>query len=175
MWAFRSRSIALVLSVLAAIHAVAPAAVAAAEAISIPAGTPVMLAFDEAVRPETAQVGQKVLLRTTSSVMIDGKIVISEGAIANAEVTSAQKRGAVGKPAIIGVMLRTVEAVDGTLVPISGTKVIEGENKQTEALVITILCCILGLLTQGGEAEITAGSALDGRVDITTTVQVSGE
>lgn len=175
MWAFRSRLVALVLSVLATIHAVGPAAAAATEALTIPAGTPVLLAFEETVCPLTAQVGQKILLRTTSPVIVDGKVVIAAGAIANAEVTSAQKKGAVGKPAIIGVMLRTVEAVDGTLVPISGTKVIEGENKQATSLVVTILCCILGLLMQGGEAEIAAGSSLDGRTDIATTVQVAGE
>lgn len=175
MWAFRSRAVAFVLSVLVAAQAVAPAAAAAAEAVTIPAGTPVMLAFQEAVRPLTAQVGQKILLRTTSPVVIDGKTVIAEGAIANGEVTSAQKKGAVGKPAIIGVMLRTVEAVDGTLVPVSGTKVVEGENQQTTALVVTILCCILGLLMQGGDAEIAAGSSLDGRTDIATTVQVTVE
>ena len=88
------------------------------------------------------------------------------------EVTHSQKKGAIGKPAVIGVMVRSVEAVDGTVVPISGVKYIEGENKLTEALVITILCCILGLVIQGGEAEIPAGANMQATIDATTTIEL---
>ena len=104
---------------------------------------------------------------------VDGNVVIEGGARATAEITLSQKKGAVGKPAVIGVMVRSVEAVDGTMIPISGIKQVTGENKQSEALIVTILCCILGLMIQGGEAEIAAGTNMEATIDATTAVEVS--
>jgi hypothetical protein len=69
-------------------------------------------------------------------------------------------------------MMRSVEAVDGSNIALSGTKHVQGENKQTQSLVITILCCILGLIIQGGDAEIASGSSMDATVEMTTTVEV---
>ena len=91
-------------------------------------------------------------------------MVIASGAPVVAEVTRSQKKGAVGKPAIIGVTLYSVTAVDGSTVPLMGQKLVEGENKQTESLVITILCCVLGLLQQGGPASIPEGTQLEASV-----------
>jgi fructose-specific component phosphotransferase system IIB-like protein len=151
-----------------------PGVLAAAEAVSVPAGTALTLALEDGLHPDSALVGQKVFFRVVNPVVIDGKTVIAAGARATGEVTHSQKKGPVGKPAVIGVMLRHVEAVDGSMVPVTGVKRIEGENKQTDALIITILCCILGLVIQGGEAELIAGTQVDATVDLTTTVNVDG-
>jgi len=172
---FCSRPIALLVLVSAVIHLLAPAALATSEIVKVPGGTTLVLAFENALHPESAQIGQKVYLRVVTAVTVDGKTVIEAGARATAEVTHSQKKGAIGKPAVIGIMARAVEAVDGTMVPISGVKHIEGENKQTEALIVTILCCILGLVMQGGEAEVAAGSNMEATIDATTSVVTPAE
>lgn len=139
--------------------------------VQLPVGTVVDLAFDSPVSPTTSTIGQTVTLRVMSPVLVNGATVIAAGAIAQGEVTIAQKSGSIGKEAQIGVMVRQVVAVDGTLVPISGNKSVLGENKQTSSLVITLLCCILGLLQKGGSAEIAAGSAV--RATVAAPVEIT--
>jgi len=173
MRVFCGKRVALFVLISVVIHLFAPAAMAASETVTIPGGTRLVLAFENAVEPESAQIGQKVYLRVVNGVDVDGKTVIEGGARAVAEITQSQKKGAIGKPAVIGVMARTVEAVDGTMIPISGVKQMEGENKQSEALIVTILCCILGLMIQGGEAELAAGTNMEVTIDATTAVEVS--
>ena len=173
MQVFCGKRVALLVLVSVVIHLFAPAAMATSETVSIPGGTRLVLAFENAVQPESAQIGQKVYLRVVNGVNVDGKMVIEGGARATAEITHSQKKGAIGKPAAIGVMARAVEAVDGTMIPISGLKHVEGEDKQTEALIITIICCVLGLVIQGGEAGIAAGSNMEVTIDATTAVEVS--
>lgn len=128
------------------------------------AGTIVTCTFSDAVDPMTVTIGQRISLTVAQAVKVGDVTVIEAGAPVQAEITHAQKKGAVGKPATIGVRLLSVAAVDGTVVAISGQKVIEGESKQTTALVVTILCCVLGLLMQGGEATIPAGSHADATI-----------
>lgn len=140
---------------------VAPTAVSA-KTIEVPAGTTVLCAFSTAIEPSTATVGQRLTLRVVDAVKVDGVVVIEAGAAVTAEVTRSQKKGAVGKPAVIGVTLFSVAAVDGSSIPLTGQKVIEGESKQTSSLVITILCCVLGLLQKGGDATIPEGSQING-------------
>lgn len=138
--------------------------------VEIPAGTAVRCTFNEAVNPETAPVGQRLTLSVSEAVVVDGVTVIQVGAPVIAEVTQSQKRGSVGKPAIIGVTLYSVTATDGSSIALSGQKVIQGESKQTSALVITILCCILGLLQKGGDAVIPEGSSVVGTIPGTTKI-----
>ena len=141
--------------------------------VEVPLGTPIELAFESTIHPSTATIGQKVYLLVTRDVEVDDHIVIKEGARAIGEVTQSTIKGNVGKPAVIGITLRNVEAVDGTQIPISGTKVIQGEDKQSNALIITILCCVLGLLMKGGDAEITQGTLIDATVANNVDVELN--
>jgi hypothetical protein len=104
------------------------------------------------------------MLNVVNDLRIGGVVVIAQGATAQAEVVTSKRRGSIGKPAHIGVVLRSVQAVDGTTIALTGQKQVLGEDKQTSSLVITLLCCILGLLQKGGPAEIAAGSTVRGNV-----------
>jgi hypothetical protein len=147
-------------------------ALAAAE-INIPVGTIVLLSAGQTIEPGTVTVGQSIQLTVVNDVVVGGDVVIRAGAIATGEVSQAVKEGSIGKPATIALTLRSVEAVDGTTVPLQGMKSVVGENKQTASVVVTILCCILGLLMKGGPAEITQGSTIEATVAIATTVNSS--
>ena len=140
--------------------------------ISVPHGTSVLLVVEELISPETHQVGQRVFLRVAADVKIDDTIVVKKGAVATGEVSVSNKRGLVGSPAEIGITMHTVEAVDGTVIPLSGRKVLKGEAKQTQSIIITILCCVLALLQKGGKAEIIVGSQIQAIVVGTTTINV---
>lgn len=157
-------------ALLCAVQLVLPS-VAVAGSLVIPVGTPVTLTFDETVAPATTPAGTIVHLSVMNDVSIDGVVAIPAGAAATAEVISAEKPGSIGKPASISLEARTVEASDGTIVPVVGTKFVEGEDKQSSTLIITILCCVLGLLMKGGDVEIPAGATMDCTVQIATEIE----
>lgn len=165
-----SRFLRTVAPVMIAIF-LAPSLAVAGTAV-VPVGTQITLAFTEVISPEVYQIGQSVSLVVENNVVIDGDIVFAAGAEAVGEVSTSQKKGGIGKPAKIGVTAITVEAVDGTKVAVSGTTYFEGENKQSSTLIITLLCCILGLLMKGGDAEIPAGATLDASVDMEVSITV---
>jgi len=131
--------------------------VATAQEIDLPAGTPLMLTFSSTIDPAAVRMGEAVTLTVLQAVLVDGKTLIAAGALVSAEVTNSQKHGNVGRPGIIGVKFLSVVAVDGTRVPISGQKYVEGENKQATSIIVTIFC-LLGLLMDGGPVQIAAGS-----------------
>ena len=137
-----------------------PGSAVAQSTLKVPGGTSVVCEFVSSIDPATVAPGQLVHLRVVNDVIVGGVTVIKAGAAAQGEVTIAEKQGAIGKPAKVGVIVRTIEAVDGTRIPVTGMSSREGESKQTEALVVTILCCILGLIMKGGATEIAAGTSL---------------
>jgi hypothetical protein len=148
-------------------------AAAFAATVAVPVGTVVQVVFNNPVDPATVAPGQTVMLSVVNPVVIGGVTVIQAGAPVLGEVTAAEQSGSVGKPAKIGVALRQVTAVDGTNIPLSGQKQMEGQNKQTTSLVVTILCCVLGLLMKGGTATIPAGSQLQATTMAPVTVTVA--
>lgn len=148
-------------------------AIAQAVSVSVPVGTLVELVFDQEITPATASMGQRVNLRVANAVVINGKTVVAAGAMAVGEVTQSIRPGAVGKEGQIGVVAKTVPAVDGTTIPLDGSKVVVGENHATSSIVVTLLCCILGLLQQGGNAVITSGTSLRATVAAPVNVTVN--
>lgn len=156
--------------------ATAPLAADASQAggtsVSVPVGTIVDLVFDQTLSANSASLGQSVMLRVSSPVVVNGKTVIAAGTMATGEVVNSSKAGAVGKEGQLGVSIKSVTGVDGTLIPLNGTKTVVGENHTTSSVVITLLCCILGLLQQGGKAEIPAGASVRASVAAPTNVTV---
>jgi hypothetical protein len=138
--------------------------------VTVPSGTRVPLAFAETVDPQFKSMGDRVALRVTNDVRVDGKVVIEAGASAFGEVTVANKKGNIGKAAEVGVVLKYVTAVDGTEIPLSAQKYVKGQDKVTTAIVVAVLLCILGLLIKGGDASITEGTTLE--ANTTTSMDV---
>ena len=138
--------------------------IALARQVQLSFGQSVVLLVTERIHPSTHQVGQTVLLSVQSDVVIDGVVVIAAGTPAMAEVSRSVPMGSVGKPAEIGIDVLSTTAIDGTMVPLRGSKVVVGENKQTQSLIFTLLCCILALMMKGTDAEIMDGSVV--RADV---------
>lgn len=128
------------------------------------AGTVVTCEFSDPVYPATATIGRRLTLTVSEPVTIQGVTVIERGAPAQAEVVQSQKKGALGKPAMISVRLVSVTAVDSTVVGVTGYMSVEGANKQSTSVLVTILCCVLGLLIEGGPAWIPVGTQVDAKV-----------
>jgi hypothetical protein len=88
------------------------------------------------------------------------------------EITASKDRNIIGIAAQIGFAVRSVQAVDETTVPVSGSKVVEGKDKMVASIGLTLVCCILFALMKGGDASISAGTQIETTVAATTTVTV---
>lgn len=142
--------------------------------VKLPSGTPVVLRLSVSLNSATAKQGDQVTFEVAGPVEIEGKVLIAQSAIATGEVSSVEKRGAIGEAAKIMVNLRSVKAVDGKEVPIRATLSQEGKNKQVTALLVGLILCILGLfLIKGGEAIVPAGTEVKAYVDMDTEIEVN--
>lgn len=169
----RIRLLALPLALLLVLEnvCVVPICHAQTQKVKVQMGTLMDLVFDPAVSGDTSALGQTVTLRVVNAVVVEGKTVIAAGAPAVGEVQSAKKRGMIGSAGSLVVAAKNTTAVDGTFVPLTGTKAIDGKSKVTSAVVVTILCCVLGLLMKGGKAEIPAGTSM--RASVAAPVEVA--
>lgn len=166
------KQVALLILSVFAFNAFAPGVAMAASNFQIPAGTSVLVKPVKAVSPKEYHVGDLVEMIAVSDVVLQDQIVIKAGSLAQGEVTVSERKGIVGKPAKIGITLRSVQAVDGKTIPLSGTKTIEGKDNVTTALVIGIVLCVFGLFINGEDAVISDGATISGTVLTPVTISI---
>ena len=142
------------------------AATAIAEKVILKAGTPVLLMVEKSISSDIAMVGDLVDLMVIREVKVDGKTVIEAGTMARGEVSAVEKKGAIGKPGTVSIAVNSVQGVGDVNVPLRATLTREGKNKQTTALLVGLLLCILGLfLIKGKSGVVTSGSEIKAYVD----------
>lgn len=93
-------------------------------------------------------------------IKVKDQVVIRAGARARGQVTESKKASMVGIPAKIGVELQSVEAIDGTIIPIRASKTMEGEDKIVLTVVLTLICLPL-ILLKGGDTQMSSGTTFD--------------
>lgn len=143
---------------------------AAAAQVVVPPQTPLQVATTSAINPAEVNVGDQVYLSVTAPVSVDGVVVIESGARVLARITQAKENGMIGIPAAIGLVLESAEAVDGTMVAISGSVVQEGKNKMAISIGLALVCCILFAIMKGGEAQIAPGTTIMANTTMKTTI-----
>ena len=149
------------------------AGAALAEKVTLREGTPVILSLERSLDSNFARVGDPVDFVVIRDVKVNGKIVVEAGTHARGEVASVEGKGVIGKPGKISVVVRTVTAVDGQDVPIRATITREGKSKQTTALLVGLILCILGLfLIKGEHGVIPSGSEVKAYVDYPMEIDV---
>lgn len=80
------------------------------------------------------------------------------------QVMSVEPNGLFGKAGEVSVQVKSVNAVDGTKVMLSGSNISDtGKSKLGAAIILTI-CCLFGFLIHGGDGEIPAGTHFDAMV-----------
>jgi hypothetical protein len=118
-------------------------------------------------------VGDAVNFEVARNVEVDGKIVIRQGTFASGQIASVEKNGVIGEGGKIMVAVQNVQAVDSTNVPIRGTVSQEGKSKQTTALLVGLILCILGLfLIKGENAVVPANTEVKAYVDADVQINV---
>jgi hypothetical protein len=139
-------------------------AIALATNKTIPAGTFILLRTTTTLTPDKFKVGDRVDLTVLSDVIVEGKVLVKAGTIAYGEISQSEEPGLFGKPGKLAVTLKSVSAADGTMVPISGNKVVEGKDKSTQSILLFLFLCVLFVFDKGGDAVIPAGTQLEGLV-----------
>ncbi len=142
--------------------------------VVIPSGTIIPLENNSEITSATMVPGQTINFFVRSDVKINGQTVIKSGAVAKGLVTRAEKAKGLGKEGFLEVEIKSVEAVDGTQILLAGTRINQvGEDRQTAAILLGVLVCILFLTKKGKDAAIPAGYSFEGRVAQEVTVAVN--
>jgi len=128
-----------------------------AQTVTVPVGTVVVAKFIEDVQPSTVQQGDSVLLLVDKDVVVSGKTVIKEGARIRAEVADSKKSGYAGQSGRLLLTFRSVTAVDGQEIMLSGSSQRQGEDQMVESIGLGLVCCPLFLLMKGKEGIIKTG------------------
>jgi hypothetical protein len=148
--------------------AVSPAgAPAASEPVvprpSLAVGTQIRLMILREVTSRTAKPGDRIRLRVTEPVIVDGVAVVPVGATAWGEVVGVEGNGAAGVSGRLSARLLHLVTPDGP-VPLEGAHSHEGDTGGA-ALALAILGFgPLGLLHQGDSGRLKAGDIINGRV-----------
>jgi hypothetical protein len=133
--------------------------------VMLSAGSVVSLENPTEINSENLIAGQSIDFIVQSDVKVDGKVVITSGSIAKGIVTRVQKAKGLGKEGSLEIEIKSVQAIDGTEVRLTSTKVSEvGEDRQTAAILLGVFICILFLTKKGKNAVIPNGFSIDGRV-----------
>jgi hypothetical protein len=137
------------------------------------AGSSITLETMHTLRSDQVQVGQTIDFRVRADVKVDGKTVVRAGSIAKGQVIRAQRARGIGREGFVEVQIRSVEAVDGQEIPLSGGNLYaEGDDKQTLSILLGVFVCILFLTMKGDNAEVPAGFQVNPTVASNMNIQV---
>jgi len=138
------------------------------------AGTPIQLELVNSINTELITTGQTIDFRVKFDIEVDGKVVIPAGTIAKGQVIRAEQAKALGQPGEIQIEIKTLSAIDGTPVFLSGGSIYrEGKDKQTLSIVLGIFVCILCLFIEGEDVVIMTGTTFDVQVATNTEIEVN--
>ncbi|MCP4123852.1 MAG: hypothetical protein GY751_19055 [Bacteroidetes bacterium] len=125
--------------------------------VTIPPNTVIPVRSTEPIDAKYIQAGQEIILVVASNVRINQETVIKAGAPVVAFVndsSSSQMAGISGK---ISLAMRSTVAVDGSIVPLSGTMMNSGESEVGSTVAVGVILCPLALLNKGEAGRIPPG------------------
>jgi len=141
--------------------------------VVLTAGASVPLETVSTINSADVQAGQIIDFKVKNDIKVGDKVVIAAGAPAKGQVVRASRAKGLGKEGFIEVQIKTVTAVDGQEVLLtSGNLNQAGEDKQTLAIVLGVLVCVLFLTMKGKNAEVPAGYQVLPTVATNTTIKM---
>jgi hypothetical protein len=135
-----------------------------AEPVKIPAGMLVELELQHHVTPSYLEVNAPVYFRVANDVSLGEQTVIRKGTLVTGRMEQADERGMVGKSGVMSLGVRSVDAVDGSAVPLDMDLTQQGRSRGGAVVGWTIFWGIPGLITRGVNPYIERGAVLDATV-----------
>lgn len=145
----------------------APAPAPPTPSSTLPAGTPIFVMLDQDLSTVTAQLGDRFPVIVLHDVVDQNMIVIPKGTPGFGEVTFTSKKGAFGRPGIIGIALRHLQLGDRQ-VALSGRYREEGQSNAGATAAAYVAVGIFsgfikgktGLIPKGRELKARTGEAI---------------
>ncbi len=132
-----------------------------AEPVTVPKGMSVPIVLQQHVTSGYVAAGAPVYFTVESDVSIGGQVVIRKGTPVLGKMDASQGRGRVGKSGSMAISVRTVEAVDGTVVPIDADFSKQGRSRSGATVAWVLFWGIPGLLTRGVNPYVERGVTWD--------------
>lgn len=151
------RSIACSLVAIATLLAPGPTQ---AEPVKLPAGMSVDLELQHHVNSAYVPAGSPVYFRVQKDVKIDDRVLIRAGTLATGKMEQAQKRGMVGHSGSMFLTVRTVDAVDGTVVAIDADLTKQGRSRVGATVAWSLFWGVPGLITKGVNPYLERGEKI---------------
>ncbi len=152
-------------------------------AVRVPAGTPVELETAYTIDSQLVRAGDAVSFRVVNPVVLDGQVVIEQGAAATAVVTKAERGGHFGRAGRIAWTMKEVTAADGSRIPVEFSGRVVGDSKGGKVATRMILTgtffwfappvALLHGFKRGANAIVPEGKRFDASVSGATTVNVT--
>ena len=140
--------------------------------IVLKSGTVIPLVTTQEINSDFISNGEVINFLVERDVEVDGKVVISRGAMAKGQVTQLQERKAIGKEGTMTIKIKSVTAIDGQEIFLSGSTINEsGEDQKILSIVLGVLVCLLLLLIKGKPAVIQNGSSFEAYTSSTVTIE----
>lgn len=133
----------------------------------IPANTTIRVRTKNEISSETAHVGDDIQMEVLGDVIVNGYVVIRQGASAIGQISHVKEARSMGRRGNVALTLNYVEAVTGEHVLASGSRTEKAKGKAaemtTEVVVTTALLggpvAALWLFEKGDESTIPPGTA----------------
>ncbi len=148
--------------------------------VKLPAATLVDFETAYPINSQEFRKGDAISFRVVNPVIIDGSVLINQGATATGIVTQAERNGHFGRAGRITWAMKEVTAVDGTRIPIEFTGHTVGDSKGAKVAAQTIIMgalmgpaapiALLGGFKRGENAYIPAGKRFQASVRSDATV-----
>lgn len=126
--------------------------------IKLPPQTLVVVRTAQAIDAERYKLGSTIALEVAVDVKVDDYVLIAAGAPAIGVMDQAKGSGMVGQAGEIAVTVQSANAVDGTIVSISGNFRAMGEDEVGGTVAVGLILCPLALLNKGEPAIIIGGA-----------------
>jgi hypothetical protein len=141
--------------------------VATAQTVTIPQGEAIRLRLNQNVSSADAKAGDAITLEVLDDVKIGDVVAIRHGAQAHGTVTVAHSKRRMGRAGAIEIGIDSVNAMDGTRVPVSAERKAKGDNHAgaisagiVGSVVIFAPAAPFFLLMHGKDTDIPAGTAI---------------
>ncbi len=138
--------------------------------VTVPDGTEFKIATTEDISGQKVVEGDPLTFKVSEDVKIDGKTVIAKDTLVKGTVSTAKKKGFMGKGGELSVRIESTQTVDDQKVKLRASKSGEGGDNMGSTVALTVLFGPLGLLRKGKEAKIKAGTILTAYTDEAKTV-----
>lgn len=140
------------------LYVAVPGHAGASRRVRIPSSSMILVALVEDANSGTLQPGATVALRAVGDLAVGNDVLIAAGAPGSAKVSSVKKGNFLGIPGQLTLTAMTIQAVDGTTVPITGTTQAQGEDKMILAIALAVFVCLVGVFIKGGDAVLVSNT-----------------